>query len=418
MESTLFVLAGNTELGKVLELVSKQHKGKIVLDQEIGIQKVSENLNLTLEDTSHSPEPKTLVVTTLEKAKTFEHLSSAFALVYSVKKPHGNYFKPPDEFALTSVSKTFKAEDSTFSILGYTSRNCSLPLEFGKHEEYQYLETIKEVIQNGTLKDDRTNIGTYSLFGKMMRFDLKESFPLLTTKRVFWKGVVEELLWFIRGSTNAKELSEKGVRIWEGNGSREFLDSLGLSHREEGDLGPVYGFQWRHFGASYTDMHSNYEGQGVDQLMDVIHQIKTNPNSRRIVMCAWNPASQSEMALPPCHVLAQFYVENGFLSCMMYQRSCDLGLGVPFNIASYSLLTCLISQVCNLMPGEFIHVMGDSHVYQNHLEPLTEQLGRTPNPFPSLKLNSQVKDITKFTFEDIQLENYNPCPRIPMQMAV
>jgi len=206
-----------------------------------------------------------------------------------------------------------------------------------------------------------------------MRYDLAQSFPVLTTKDVFWRGVAEELKWFVKGDTNAKHLSDKKIRIWDGNASRQYLDSIGLTDRAEWDLGPVYGFQWRHFGAEYETMDSNYEGKGVDQLANLINTIKTNPDSRRIIMSAWNPTAIPEMALPPCHIMAQFYVTGDAspkLSCQMYQRSCDLGLGVPFNIASYALLTCMLAQVCGLERGEFIHSMGDSHVYQNHIEPL------------------------------------------------
>ncbi|XWS40056.1 hypothetical protein CRYUN_Cryun18bG0108000 [Craigia yunnanensis] len=217
---------------------------------------------------------------------------------------------------------------------------------FEKHEEYLYLKMVQDIISDGNLKDDRTGTGTLSKFGCQMRFNLRKTFPLLTTKKVFWRGVVEELLWFISGSTNAKVLQEKGIHIWDGNASRDFLDSIGLTDREEGDLGPVYGFQWRHFGARYTDMHADYTCQGFDQLLDVINKIKNNPNDRRIILSAWNPSDLKLMALPPCHMFAQFYVANGELSCQMYQRSADMGLGVPFNIASYSLLTCMIAHVC------------------------------------------------------------------------
>ena len=218
-----------------------------------------------------------------------------------------------------------------------------------------------------------------------MRYDLNESFPVLTTKDVFWRGVAEELIWFINGHTNAKLLSDKKIKIWDGNASREFLDNLGFLEREEWDLGPVYGFQWRHFGAAYESMRDDYTGQGVDQLVQVINTIKTNPTSRRIVMTAWNPSAIKDMALPPCHILAQFYVtgdKKPRLSCQMYQRSCDLGLGIPFNIASYALMTCLLAQVCGLERGEFIHTLGDAHVYSNHIDPLKEQLERMPHPFP------------------------------------
>eukprot|EP01006_Ploeotia_vitrea_P036486 TRINITY_DN66026_c6_g1_i2.p3 TRINITY_DN66026_c6_g1~~TRINITY_DN66026_c6_g1_i2.p3 ORF type:complete len:253 (-),score=136.10 TRINITY_DN66026_c6_g1_i2:83-841(-) len=252
-----------------------------------------------------------------------------------------------------------------------------------------------------------------------MRFSLRDDvFPLLTTKRTFWRGVAEELLWFISGSTNGKLLSDKKIRIWDGNGSREYLDSIGLTEREEGDLGPVYGFQWRHFGAKYTDVHADYSGHGIDQLAICIDKIKNNPNDRRIIMSAWNPTDLKQMALPPCHMFCQFYVANGELSCQMYQRSCDMGLGVPFNIASYALLTRLVAQVCDLKPGEFVHTLGDAHVYLNHVDALELQLQREPRPFPKLKINPEVKDIDGFKFSDFTLVGYNPHGKIPMKMAV
>lgn len=286
------------------------------------------------------------------------------------------------------------------------------------HEEYQYLNAIRDVMERGLVMDDRTGVGTRSLFGHMMRFDLRHSFPLLTTKRVFWRGVVEELLWFVRGDTNAKHLSAKGIKIWDGNGSKEFLEKRGLGHREEGDLGPVYGFQWRHFGAVYKDMHTDYTGQGVDQLAECIKTIKENPTDRRILLSAWNPADLGKMALPPCHMFCQFYVAKGELSCLMYQRSCDMGLGVPFNIASYSLLTCMMAQVCGLKPGEFVHSMGNTHVYLNHEEPLRTQLKRTPRPFPVLRIDPSVTDIDGFKLEHFELVGYNPHGTIKMEMAV
>lgn len=287
-----------------------------------------------------------------------------------------------------------------------------------RHEEQQYLDLIDEVMKEGVYRGDRTGTGTFSKFGASMRFNLRHSFPLLTTKRVFWRGVAEELLWFVAGATNAKLLQDKGVHIWDGNGSREYLDSIGLGHREEGDLGPVYGFQWRHFGAEYKDMHSNYEGVGVDQLAELIHKIKTNPTDRRLVLTAWNPAALKDMALPPCHMFCQFFVADGELSCQMYQRSCDLGLGVPFNIASYSLLTCMVAQVCGLKPGDFVHVLGDAHVYANHVEPLKEQLKNAPRHFPKLNLNSAKTDIDSFVFDDFEIVDYKPHKKIAMQMAV
>tara|TARA_B100000073_G_scaffold191213_1_gene158273 strand:- start:89 stop:2020 length:1932 start_codon:yes stop_codon:yes gene_type:complete len=337
-----------------------------------------------------------------------------------------------EKFRLYSSSKLVKDGECSYTTLTYVAQSGPpgkfrveaekiLPqkiLKEQKHEEMQYLELIKEIIEEGNVKGDRTGTGTISKFGCSMRYDLRRSFPLLTSKRVFWRGVAEELLWFVKGSTNANELKEKGVGIWDGNGSREYLDSIGLSHREVNDLGPVYGFQWRHFNAEYTDMHADYTGKGVDQLAEVIHKIKNNPNDRRILLTAWNPAALKEMALPPCHMFCQFYVANGELSCQMYQRSCDMGLGVPFNIASYSLLTCMIAQVCDLKPGDFVHVLGDAHVYANHVEPLKTQLKNEPRPFPQLKINPDVKDIDGFKFEDFEIIGYDPCPKIEMKMAV
>lgn len=309
-----------------------------------------------------------------------------------------------------SWSESSKFEIKKFSFLP--------KMIFERHEEYLYLKLVQDIISNGTLKDDRTGTGTLSKFGCQMRFNLRSTFPLLTTKKVFWRGVVEELLWFISGSTNAKVLQEKGIHIWDGNASREYFDSIGLKEREEGDLGPIYGFQWRHFGARYTDMHADYTGQGFDQLLDIIDKIKNNPNDRRIVLSAWNPSDLKLMALPPCHMFAQFYVANGELSCQMYQRSADMGLGVPFNIASYALLTCIIAHVCDLRPGDLVHVIGDTHVYSNHVRPLQEQLQNLPKPFPILKINPEKKNIDSFVATDFKLIGYDPHQKIEMKMAV
>ena len=287
-----------------------------------------------------------------------------------------------------------------------------------RHEEHQYLDLVRKVVFQGARKEDRTGTGTLSLFGAQMRFDLRDHFPLLTTKRVFWRGVVEELLWMISGSTDSKKLAAKGVHIWDGNGGREFLDSMGFKDRREGDLGPVYGMQFRHFGAEYKGCDADYTGQGVDQLAGVIEKIKATPDDRRIVMTAWDPMTLSDAAAPPCHIRAQFYVADGELSCQMSQRSCDLGLGVPFNIASYSLLTVMIAHVCGLKPGEFIHTLGDAHVYVNHVEPLKVQLEREPKPFPTLRIKRGVSNIDDFTFEDFELEGYEPQGAIRMEMAV
>lgn len=254
--------------------------------------------------------------------------------------PEVDTFMPPIDgktFALWSSSEPRGGTPDappTHTFLTYVRRGAARPPPLPPavawaHGERQYLELARRVMEAGVRRADRTGTGTLSLFGETMRFDLRHTFPLLTTKRVFWRGVAEELLWFVAGSTDANALSAKGIHIWDGNGSRSFLDSRGLGHREEGDLGPVYGFQWRHFGAKYTDFRANYAGQGVDQLASIVEALKTNPSDRRMVLTAWNPAALAEMALPPCHMMAQFYVARGELSCMMVQRSCDMGLGVP-----------------------------------------------------------------------------------------
>ncbi|ODV59282.1 thymidylate synthase [Ascoidea rubescens DSM 1968] len=293
-------------------------------------------------------------------------------------------------------------------------------------EEQAYLDLCRDIIENGEIRPDRTGTGTKSLFAPLqLRFELSnDNFPLLTTKRVFLKGIIHELLWFINGCTDGKKLSEKGVKIWEGNGSREYLDKIGLKNNREGDLGPVYGFQWRHFGAEYTDCDADYSGKGVDQLADVIWKLKNNPYDRRIIMSAWNPPDFPKMALPPCHVFSQFYVNfppggsKPKLNCLLYQRSCDMGLGVPFNIASYTLLTKLIAMVCDMDCGTFTHTMGDAHVYNDHIDAIREQLKRVPRTFPKLIIKRKVNDIDDFKFEDFEIVDYNPYPKISMNMSV
>lgn len=285
--------------------------------------------------------------------------------------------------------------------------------------ESQYINLIKHILENGISKDDRTGIGTLSIFSYNMTFNLRESFPLLTTKKVYWKGVVEELLWFISGSTNSNILKEKGVKIWEGNSSREFLDGRGLSHYDQGDIGAGYGFQWRHFGAKYTNMYDSYEGQGIDQLKDVIYKIKNTPDDRRIIMSAWNPSDIDKMALPPCHIFVQFWVDTNKkeLHSQMYQRSCDVGLGVPFNIASYALLTCIIAKLCDLTPGDFHYCMGDTHIYKNHIDAMKLQITRDPYNFPKINIKD-ITDIDNIKFDDIELIDYKYYENIKMNMAV
>ena len=262
----------------------------------------------------------------------------------------------------------------------------------------QYLDLLRYIRANGTLKEDRTGTGTQSVFGYQMRFNLADGFPLLTTKKVHLKSIIYELLWFIAGDTNIKYLKDHGVSIWD-----EWADA-------NGDLGPVYGHQWRSFPTP--------DGGHIDQLKNVVEQLKKNPDSRRHIVCAWNPAEVDQMALPPCHALFQFYVANGKLSCQLYQRSADVFLGVPFNIASYALLTLMIAQVCGYEPGDFVHTFGDVHIYRNHFEQVELQLSREPRPLPTMRLNSAKKDLFAFDYEDFTLENYDPWPAIKAPVAV
>lgn len=288
-------------------------------------------------------------------------------------------------------------------------------------EELQYLEAIASLLPPRVpVRTDRTGVGTYSRFGAQMRFDLRYHFPLLTTKRVFWRGVVEELLWIVRGCTSAPALAERGVHIWDANATRAFLDKRGLQHHAEGDLGPVYGFQWRHSGATYRGADADYTGEGVDQLAECVRMIREDPYSRRIVMSAWNPSDLGAMALPPCHMFCQFYVcpREHTLSCHMYQRSADMGLGVPFNIASYALLTCMMAHVCGLRPGAFVHSIGDMHVYTTHEAALREQVQREPHAFPTLTIARAVDTIDAFVASDFVLSDYRPMRAIRMEMAV
>ena len=315
---------------------------------------------------------------------------------------------------------------------GFDMQTGSSPVSTKSHEEYQYLELVSSIIRHGEIRKDRTGTGTIANFAppKTLKFNLTGGkLPLLTTKRVFFRGVLEELLWFISGSTDAKRLSDRDVHIWDGNGSLEFLHKRGLTDRREGDLGPVYGFQWRHFGAKYVNADTDYTGQGVDQLANIIHQIRHNPTDRRILLSAWNPADLDKMALPPCHILCQFFVslpteeqkargQRPRLSCQMYQRSCDLGLGVPFNIASYSLLTHFIAAVTDCEAAEFSLVMGDAHVYLDHVEPLRHQLNREPRDFPTIRFRRTFDCIDDIRPEDVELQAYSPHGKIEMRMSV
>jgi thymidylate synthase len=262
----------------------------------------------------------------------------------------------------------------------------------------QYLDLMQHVLDNGTQKHDRTGTGTISVFGYQMRFNLQDGFPLVTTKKLHLKSIIHELIWFLTGDTNIKYLKDNGVRIWD-----EWADA-------DGNLGPVYGYQWRSWPTP--------DGGHIDQIANIINTIKKNPDSRRIMVSAWNVADIDGMALPPCHSLFQFYVADGKLSCQLYQRSADIFLGVPFNIASYALLTMMVAQVCELQPGDFIHTFGDAHIYNNHLDQVKLQLSREPRPLPTMKINPDVKDIFGFKFEDFELESYDPWPHIKGAVAV
>lgn len=262
----------------------------------------------------------------------------------------------------------------------------------------QYLDLLDHILKEGTEKGDRTGTGTKSVFGHQMRFDLEDGFPLLTTKKLHLKSIIHELLWFLNGDTNVKYLQDNGVRIWN-----EWAD-------ENGELGPIYGYQWR----SWPD----YNGGHIDQIANLINDIKNNPNSRRLIVSAWNVADVDKMKLPPCHLLFQFYVADGRLSLQLYQRSADVFLGVPFNIASYALLLMMVAQVCGLKPGEFVHTTGDTHIYLNHMEQVRTQLARTPRKLPKMVINPEVKDIFSFKYEDFQLEGYDPWPHISGKVSV
>ncbi len=259
----------------------------------------------------------------------------------------------------------------------------------------QYLDLLQDILDNGVDKGDRTGTGTRSVFGRQMRFDLSQGFPLLTTKKVHLKSIIYELLWFLKGDTNVRYLQEHGVRIWN-----EWAD-------ENGDLGPVYGAQWR-----------NWNNEGIDQIKNLIETLKKNPNDRRMIVSAWNPSQVPNMALPPCHMMFQFYVANNKLSCMLYQRSCDMFLGVPFNIASYALLTMMIAHVCGFEPGEFVHTLGDTHIYHNHFEQVKEQLTREPRPLPQMIIKRKVDSIDDFQYEDFELVGYDPWPAIKGVVSV
>lgn len=290
------------------------------------------------------------------------------------------------------------------------------------HDENQYLNLIKDITENGYKSAGRGGSFTRSLFGKTMEFSLENDvIPLFTTKKVFFRGVVEELLWILRGETNVQHLKEKKINIWNGHSSREFLDSRGLTAYPEGDIGPLYGFQLRHAGAQYVNCYTNYHNQGIDQLDLLINNLRNEPRSRRHVINMWNVADLDKMSLTPCHTLFQMYIDDKGLSCLLYQRSADVGLGVPFNVASYSILTRIIAQTIGVKAHKFIHQMGDVHIYEDHIKPIQEQVTREPFPFPTLKINKtlhNVNDIEQLQYEDFELSNYKYHKHVKMEIIL
>ena len=294
-----------------------------------------------------------------------------------------------------------------------------------EHQENQYLQLLEKILEKGKYREERTGTGTFSIFGEQLSFDISESIPVLTTKFVPWKSCIRELLWFLSGKTDATILQNQGVKIWDGNTSREFLDKRGLYDFPEGDVGATYGHCWRHFGATYTTCKDDYTGKGFDQIQYIINELKNNPTSRRIFMSSWNPVALDKMALPPCHVSAQFYVEvdeNGrkLLSCQMYQRSVDTFLGCPWNIMSYAVLTYILAKITDMHPYKLIMCLGDVHIYSNHVEQVREQLKRKPYPFPTLVLSDEIKNrnIGDLSIDDFQLIDYYHHPAIKAIMAI
>jgi dihydrofolate reductase/thymidylate synthase len=367
-----------------------------------------------LEDAINSCIDKTKTINVIGGKRLFEEALLS-PLCYKVYWSYINGNYDCDVKLDTSVLKYIQSNMERRIVRIYRKFRCILYFKVN-YEERQYLKLCEDIINQGNhqIYSDRTGTGTISTFGSRMKFNLSgDTFPLLTTKRVFWKAVVEELLWMLRGSTDANELSEKGIKIWNGN-------SRGLTEYKEGDIGPGYGFQWRHWGAKYLGKDHDYTGQGRDQIARILHLIRTDPHNRRIILSAWNVSCLEEMVLPPCHMLCQFYVRDGVLSSQLYQRSGDMGLGIPFNIASYALLTRIIAHMTGLKAGEFIHIIGDTHVYANHIDPLKQQIAREPLPFPTMTIdnNAPTEDIGKWKPEHFTITNYCSYPKINMEMAV
>lgn len=329
---------------------------------------------------------------------------------------HKFFFKIPSKYSIINYSQLYHYEQYSFRFIDYIrgeSRHSS--------PDYTYLHLCNEVLEKGEEHTDRTGTGTLSIFGEQMKFDISHSIPILTTKRVPWKSCIEELLWFLKGNTDSKDLDRKGVKIWNGNSSREFLHKRGLHHLEEGDCGANYSFQWRHFGASYIDCNADYSNQGVDQIAYVEKLLKEEPTSRRIFLSAWNPCDLEKTVLPPCHVSCQFYVDNNKgLSCHLYQRSCDMFLGVPWNILSYSILTHILAFRNGFSPKKLIVSTGDTHIYLNHVEQVKTQFERKPLAYPRLCLNSSIKEknIQDISIDDFEMIGYFPHGTIKGTMSV
>jgi dihydrofolate reductase / thymidylate synthase len=341
---------------------------------------------------------------------------------------------PSSMFQLSSAyNRNFSAgEQAYYRFLTFTKKPTPDVRSANEHSadvrsaDEQYLDLVRDVLKNGCEREERTGFGTLSVFGRQMRFDISKYIPILTTKRVPWKGCVQELLWFLRGDSDARSLQQHGVRIWDGNSSRAFLDKTGLPHLEEGDCGANYSFQWRHFGASYVDCHTDYTGQGVDQIAYILDLLRNDPYSRRIFLSAWNPTDLRNTVLPPCHVSAQFYVEQDaygvkHLSCHMYQRSCDLFLGEPWNILSYSILTYILAKKTGMVPKEMIISIGDVHIYKNHIEQVKQQLENAPRTQPIFRVSDAVVDKDWHEIDvdmDFEMIGYFPWPAIKAEMNV
>lgn len=329
---------------------------------------------------------------------------------------------PGEQFFLCSGERSIKTPELEFLI--YQHRPIGTPeynYDYDRHThgEAGYLNLVRQILQKGEICEDRTGTGILSLFGTQQRYDLSEGFPILTTKKMFLRGILEELLWFLRGETDNRILQKAGVHIWDGNTSRDFLDKCGFQTREEGDAGPIYGFQFRHYGAVYKDAKTDYSGQGLDQVKEALRMIREEPNSRRIIINLWDPLKIGEMVLPPCHMVYQFRVYGKKLSCMLYQRSGDVGLGVPFNIASASLLTHIFARLSQLEVGDLVHTIADAHIYRNHIPGLQEQMTRKPFAFPLLKITDRgQKNPEDFQVGDFELIGYESWPKITMKMAV